>query len=73
MFVLDEENMVVRSRQVTTGRMSGNMIEVLDGLAGGEEIVEAGASYLSEGMRVTRMRTGEQAIPRESDELGSAD
>lgn len=72
-FVLDEENMVVRSRQVTTGRMSGNMIEVLDGLAGGEEIVEAGASYLSEGMRVTRMRTGEQAIPRESDELGSAD
>ncbi|MEM8493024.1 MAG: efflux RND transporter periplasmic adaptor subunit [Pseudomonadota bacterium] len=72
-FVLDAQQMVVRSRPVTTGRMSGDRIEILDGLQGGEEIVEAGSAYLADGMRVTRMRTGEQAIPRESDELGSAD
>ncbi|MEM1402307.1 MAG: efflux RND transporter periplasmic adaptor subunit [Pseudomonadota bacterium] len=66
-FVLDPDTMEVRSRPVETGRMSADMIEVLSGLIGGEEIVAVGAAYLSEGMKVTRMRTGEQAIPRESD------
>ncbi len=66
-FVLDPNTMEVHSRPVETGRMSANMIEVLSGLNGGEEIVAVGAAYLSEGMKVTRMRTGEQAIPRESD------
>ncbi|MFT4768877.1 MAG: hypothetical protein ACI8RN_002016, partial [Glaciecola sp.] len=32
----------------------------------GEEIVAVGASYLSDGMQVTRMLGGEQAIPRET-------
>ena len=70
-FVLDAEAMVVRGRGVRIGRMSGDMIEILDGLEGGEEIVMVGAEYLSEGMRVTRMRTGEQAIPREGEALGN--
>jgi RND family efflux transporter MFP subunit len=64
-FVLDPASMEVHSRSVSTGRLSGNMIEVLAGLQGGEEIVAVGAEYLAEGMRVTRMSTGEQAIPRE--------
>ncbi|MEL7044544.1 MAG: efflux RND transporter periplasmic adaptor subunit [Pseudomonadota bacterium] len=65
-FVLDPDAMEVRSRSVNIGRVSGDMIEVLSGLEGGEEIVAVGAAYLSEGMRVTRLAVGEQAIPRES-------
>lgn len=64
-FVLDELTMQVRSVSVETGRVSGDMIEVLAGLSGGEEIVAVGASYLSDGMLVTRMPGGEQAIARE--------
>lgn len=63
-FVLDPETMQVRSRPVTVGRLAGDMIEVLSGLEGGEEIVAVGAAYLADGMRVTRLETGEQAVPR---------
>jgi RND family efflux transporter MFP subunit len=65
-FVLDAASMRVRSRAVSIGRVSGDMIEVISGLEGGEEIVAVGAAYLSDGMRVTRLATGEQAVPRES-------
>lgn len=65
-FVLDASAMQVSSLAVATGRLSGNMIEILSGLQGGEEIVSVGAAYLSDGMQVTRMKTSEQAIPRES-------
>jgi RND family efflux transporter MFP subunit len=64
-FVLDPEAMRVQGRDVTIGRVSGDMIEVLSGLQGGEEIVAVGAAYLSDDMRVTRLATGEQAVPRE--------
>ena len=53
---------------VEIGRMSGDQIEVTEGLFGGEELVSVGAAYLSEGMRVTRMPDREQAEPR-SDEV----
>jgi RND family efflux transporter MFP subunit len=66
-FVLDPQLMQVRSRPVSVGRVSGSMIEVLSGLDGGEEIVAVGAAYLADGMRVTRMRGGEQAEPRSGD------
>jgi hypothetical protein len=56
--------MVVRARPVEIGRLSGGMIEITAGLAGGEELVSAGAAYLAEGMAVTRFVTGEQAEPR---------
>jgi RND family efflux transporter MFP subunit len=68
-WVLDGEAMAVRSRPVETGRLAGNMIEITSGLSGGEELVSAGAAYLSEGMAVTRLETGEQAVPRE--QMGS--
>jgi hypothetical protein len=43
------------------------MLEITDGLVGGEEIVAVGAPYLAEGMRVTRMAEREQAAPRAGD------
>jgi len=66
-WVLDPATMTVSSRAVSTGRMSGTMIEIIDGLDGGEEIVAVGAPYLAEGMRVTRMAETEQAVPRAGD------
>lgn len=66
-WVLDPETMTVSSREVTLGRMAGDMIEVTGGLAGGEEIISVGAPYLSEGMQVTRMQASEQAQPRPGD------
>lgn len=63
-WVLEPETMTVRSRGVSIGRMSGDQIEIVDGLEGGEEIVAVGAPYLAEGMRVTRMEVTEQAVPR---------
>jgi len=66
-WVLDPVTMTVSPRSVSIGRMSGSMIEVIDGLDGGEEIVAVGAPYLAEGMRVTRMAETEQAVPRAGD------
>jgi RND family efflux transporter MFP subunit len=66
-WVLDPETMTVSSRRVSIGRMSGSLVEIVDGLSGGEEVVAVGASYLAEGMRVTRMAVTEQAIPRAGD------
>jgi RND family efflux transporter MFP subunit len=66
-WVLDPESMTVSERAVTIGRMSRGMIEISDGLKGGEEIVAVGAPYLAQGMRVTRMAATEQAVPREGD------
>ena len=63
-WILDDASMTVSSLPVTIGRMSGRRIEVKTGLSGGEEVVSVGAAYLSEGMRVTRMKQTEQAVPR---------
>jgi len=65
-WILDSDSMQVHSRAVDVGRVSGDSIEVLNGLTGGEEVVAAGAAYLAEGMAVTRFQTGEQAMPRSS-------
>ena len=51
-WLLDAESMSVTARPVTIGRMSGSMVQVMEGLEGGEEIVAVGAPYLAEGMRV---------------------
>jgi RND family efflux transporter MFP subunit len=72
-WVLDPQSMTVRSVAVEAGQMQGERIEILAGLAGGEEIVSVGASYLAEGMRVSRMATGEQAVPRAEDSAGDPD
>jgi multidrug efflux pump subunit AcrA (membrane-fusion protein) len=66
-WVLDSDSITVSSQAVVIGRMSGRMVEVTDGLNGGEEIVSVGAPYLAEGMKVTRMAQTEQAQPRADD------
>ncbi len=63
-WVLDATTMTVSSLPVEIGRLSGHRIEVKTGLRGGEDIVSVGAAYLAEGMKVTRMKQTEQAIPR---------
>jgi RND family efflux transporter MFP subunit len=66
-WVLDPDTMLVSSREVTIGRMSGDRIQITEGLSGGEEIVAVGVPYLAEGMRVSRMALTEQAVPRKDD------
>lgn len=66
-WILDPTTMTVSSAEVVIGRMSGSMIEISEGLSGGEEIVAVGAPYLAEGMGVTRMLVTEQAVPRAND------
>jgi len=66
-WVLDPASMTVSAREVAIGRMAAGMIEITDGLSGGEEIVSVGAPYLAEGMRVSRMEMTEQAVPRPGD------
>jgi len=68
-WVLDSETMTVSGVPVSIGRMSRGMIQVTDGLKGGEEIIAVGAPYLAEGMRVSRMKLTEQAVPRDSDPI----
>jgi RND family efflux transporter MFP subunit len=62
-WILDSESMTVTRREVSIGRLSGGSVEIKSGLQGGDEIVSVGAPYLAEGMRVTRMKKTEQAIP----------
>lgn len=66
-WVLDPASMTVEPREVSIGRMAGDMIEITAGLAGGEEVVAVGAPYLAEGMRVSRLEVTEQAQPRPGD------
>jgi RND family efflux transporter MFP subunit len=68
-WMLDPQTMTVSGREVAIGRMTGDMIQITDGLSGGEEIVAVGAPYLAEGMQVTRMAVTEQAVPRDGDQL----
>ena len=66
-WVLNADTMTVFPQSVEIGRMSGGMVEIRSGLAGGEEIVAVGAPYLAQGMQVTRMAVTEQAVPRADD------
>ncbi len=47
--------------------MHGDRIAITSGLQGGEEIVAVGASYMAQGMKVSRMKQSEQAVPRADD------
>ena len=51
-WVYDEASGTVSSRAVTVGQMTGDEIEILDGLKDGEQITVMGSSNLSEGMKV---------------------
>ncbi|NLI14504.1 MAG: efflux RND transporter periplasmic adaptor subunit [Peptococcaceae bacterium] len=45
------------ARKITTGETAGNLIQVLDGLAPGEELVIRGALYLHDGDPVLRQKS----------------
>jgi len=49
-FVLDGE--VVRERRVVTGRRRDTLVEIADGLAATDRVVESGGAFLNEGDRV---------------------
>ena len=66
-WVLDPVTMTVSRRAVRAGEMQQERIQILEGLAGNEEIVAVGASHMAEGMKVSRMPDGEQAVPRAGD------
>jgi len=51
-WVFDEASGTVSSRAVTVGQMTGDEIEILEGLTDGEQITIMGSSNLSEGMKV---------------------
>lgn len=51
-FVYHPETQMVERRLVTTGRLTGQGVEILSGLEAGEQIVAAGVGFLSDGMQV---------------------
>ena len=51
-WVYDENSGTVSNRVVTVGQMTGDEIEILEGLNDGEQITVLGSSNLSEGMKV---------------------
>lgn len=59
-WIVDEKTMTVNPRTVTPGLMVGNVMQV-EGLNLGERVVIAGASFLRNDMKVTLLKTGEQA------------
>ncbi len=51
-WVLDPERSTVQRRLIEPGRLSGDSIEVLEGLQPGDRVITLGAAYLAEGARV---------------------
>lgn len=58
-FVLGEEQKVQR-RRVTTGVVKDDMIEIVEGIADGERIIDKGAGFLKDGDRVTLAESAER-------------
>ncbi len=53
------EGGVARSRKVRTGMERGNVVEVVEGLAGGEKIIVRGQSVVADGNEVEVVREEE--------------
>ncbi|MBV2120721.1 MAG: efflux RND transporter periplasmic adaptor subunit [Candidatus Thiodiazotropha sp. (ex Ctena orbiculata)] len=66
-WVIETESMTVQPRSVKVGRLSGENIEVFEGLMPGDRIVTAGAPFLVNGMKVRLMPEKEQAMQRPED------
>ena len=60
LFVIDDANQL-RIRNVLSGDLRGNRLEVYDGLDAGDKVVSAGVSFLREGMTV-ELWTPEQGL-----------
>ncbi|VAW54825.1 Probable Co/Zn/Cd efflux system membrane fusion protein [hydrothermal vent metagenome] len=59
-WVVDEKTMTANPQKVTPGLMVGDVMQV-EGLTPGDRIVVAGAAFLRNNMKVTLLKTGEQA------------
>ncbi len=59
-WIVDEKTMTVNPKKVTPGLMIGDTMQVT-GLNPGERVVVAGAPFLRDNMKVTLLKTGEQA------------
>jgi RND family efflux transporter MFP subunit len=60
-WVVNADDMTVHTRKVTVGSLRGTkVIEILEGLEGGEHVVIAGLAQLSEGMKVRFWEEQEQ-------------
>lgn len=51
-FVYDPDTQQVAARPVITGRLMAEGVEILEGIQPGEQVVAAGAGFLSDGMQV---------------------
>lgn len=51
-FVYDPDTQRVAARSVVTGRLMAKGVEILEGIQPGEQVVAAGAGFLSDGMQV---------------------
>ncbi len=59
-WVVDEKTMTASPKKVTPGLMVGNVMQV-EGLTPGDRVVVAGAAFLRTNMKITLLKTGEQA------------
>ena len=53
-WVFDETAGVVKSREIETLGITGELVEIVSGLEDGDEVVIAGASFLFENQKVRR-------------------
>ena len=60
-WVVDQEKMEVQPVSVKVGTMTGNQIQILEGLKEGQRVVIAGVPFLYKGLKVTLMPESEQA------------
>lgn len=63
-WVVDEQSMTVKSQPVKVGQMSGEQIEVLNGVTPGMRVVTAGAAFLVDDMKINLLPEREEAEPR---------
>jgi RND family efflux transporter MFP subunit len=60
-WLVNEDKMEVEPVSVKVGTMRGNRIQVTDGLTEGQRVVVAGVPFLYKGLKVTLMKSSEQA------------
>ncbi len=60
-WIVDMDSMTVSPQPVKVGKMSGNRIEIIDGIKEGQRVVVAGVPFLYKGLKVSLMEPGEQA------------
>ncbi len=55
-FIFDQENAKVVSKEVKIREIQGNLIEVIEGIKEGDVLVVAGVPFLEDGQKVTQWK-----------------